>query len=1221
VLALLALHANQVVPSGRVLVELWGEDAPPRAANALHVAVLRLRQVLPPGRLITRTPGYLLRLAPEELDLGRFERLLADGREALAAGAATEAARTLRLALSLWRGPVLADFRYEPFAQVEIARLEELRLVCAEERIQADLALGAAGELVGELRRLVAEQPLRERLRSQLMLALYRSGRQAEALAVYRELRGLLIEELGLEPGPVLRELEAAILRHDPALATPPPAAPAPVRKPVTVLCAELRLGSTPGASLDPEALSGVYERALAVLVSTLERYGGKLAATAGERVVGVFGISALHEDDALRAAQASLAARDALDAQAAALQQERGRRLTVRFGLATGEVLVGGPTPPGFAGDAIAHASELAASAAPGEIYLSEETYRLAAGALEVQPVRPGQLRLQAARIGVRPLAVRLDAPLVGRDAELGRLSEAFTRARRDRKPVLMSVFGEAGIGKTRLAYELARRLAGDATVLTGHCLPYGEGITFWPLRELVRQAGAPQGTRDQLQELLSDQADAARVAEQLAAASGPSEPVAVAASEIFWATRRLLETLARRWPLLIVLEDLHWAEPTFLDLVESLATPAPDASAPLLLLCLARPELLEQRPAWVTGAVGAEALELQPLADDAATALLDELTGTRRLPASAHRQLLEAAGGNPFFLEQLAASLSERRWGDDLPLPPTIQALLAARLERLGPGEHAVLARAAVLGSDFWSQGVAELLPEQARAPLHRHLQALVAKGLVQPGPSHDRVDEDFRFRHILIQQAAYRAIPKSLRADLHERFADWLQRRDGGRASQYDEILGYHLEQAYRYRAELGPPGERERQLARRAAQRLAAAGRRASARIDLPAAANLLGRATALLSEDDPTYAELLWEFGVALNRRGGDPRVEEVLTEVIQHASASGDGRLAARARLDRWVARADSMPRRYLEAIPDDVQTLIPELEALGDDLGLTKAWQLIAYRHWLVCEFDATRQPLDRALLHARRSGDRLEETEALGGLLWAYRWGPTPVEEGIHRCEDILQEVGGDRRIQAQVLATQGVLQAMLGRFQEARLLLARTGEIYQDLGLPFGAAMTSEGLLEVEMLGADPVQAERTARAVYEERTWVSNRAAAALAVALCDQERYEEAARYAEISRERLTDRVMDQVIWRTASTQALAGLGRLDQAVRLGREAVTIAGTTDALNLHGDALMGLANACRHAHQRKEAAESARQALDRYVRKGNVVSAQKAETLLQ
>ena len=261
VLALLVLHANQVLASERVLMELWGEDAPPGAANALQAAVSRLRRALPQGRLVTRPPGYLFRAVPDEVDLSRFERLLAQGRQALADGAAAEAADTLAEALALWRGPALADFRYEPFAQAEIARLEELRLVCVEERVEADLALGAGAELVGELQRLVADQPLRERLRGQLMLALYRSGRQAEALEAYREVRELLLDELGLEPAPALGELEGAILRHDPALRTapaPPPAAAAvPARKPVTVLCAELEVASALRRGPRPRGAAG----------------------------------------------------------------------------------------------------------------------------------------------------------------------------------------------------------------------------------------------------------------------------------------------------------------------------------------------------------------------------------------------------------------------------------------------------------------------------------------------------------------------------------------------------------------------------------------------------------------------------------------------------------------------------------------------------------------------------------------------------------------------------------------------------------------------------------------------------------------------------------------------------------------------------------------------------------------------------------------------------
>src|SRR6516162_11367154 len=245
VLAGLVLHANEVVPSEQLLVELWGEDSPPGAANALQAAISRVRRALPPGRLITKAPGYLLRIFPEELDVSQFEQLVSEGREALAAGAAEQAARTLRQALSLWRGPALADFRYEPFAQAEIVRLEELHLTCLEERVEADLALGLASVLVAELQRLVSEHPLRERLRSQLMLALYRDGRQTEALEVYHEFRSVLRDELGLDPSPQLRELETAILQHDSLGSPVSTETGAPLaRRPVTTICVLLRVAS-----------------------------------------------------------------------------------------------------------------------------------------------------------------------------------------------------------------------------------------------------------------------------------------------------------------------------------------------------------------------------------------------------------------------------------------------------------------------------------------------------------------------------------------------------------------------------------------------------------------------------------------------------------------------------------------------------------------------------------------------------------------------------------------------------------------------------------------------------------------------------------------------------------------------------------------------------------------------------------------------------------------
>jgi DNA-binding SARP family transcriptional activator/tetratricopeptide (TPR) repeat protein len=1220
VLALLVLHANQVVPAERLLVELWGEDAPPTAVNALQAAVSRLRRALPQGRLITRPVGYLFRAAPHEVDVGRFEQLLASGREALARGAAADAAGMLRRALSLWRGPALADFRFDPFAQTEIARLEELRLDCIEERIEADLALGAAAELVGELQRLTAEQPLRERLRGQLMLALYRSDRQADALAVYRDLRDLFAEELGLEPAPALRELEAAILRQDPAVGTPPApsaSAPAPVRKPVTVLCVELRVAAGAAVGLDPEALDVVLGDALAALGSTLERHGGKLAAVAGERILGVFGAPTLHEDDALRAAQAALAGRSAL---AAAVEQGHGLSLTMRGGVATGDALVGGPEPPGFSSDAIGRAVELAASAPAGEILVSEATLQLAAGALAVEHVGAGRLRLRSAQVGARPRAVRLDAPLVGRDAQRSRLGEAFTRALRERAPVLATVLGEAGIGKTRLAHELAAHLGGEATVLGGNCLSYGEGITFAPLRELVGHAGAGEGTRDELEALLAGQADAGRVAEYLSAALSSRGQGVFSAAEIFWATRRLLETLARREPLLVIFDDLHWAEPTFLDLVEALAAQAEDA--PMLLLCLARPELHEQRPAWPAGARRTVFIQLEPLADDDAATLLDALAEVPP-PAWGRQQLLEAAAGNPLFLEQLVASLSEQRQADGLPLPPTIQALLAARLERLGPGERAVLARAAILGMSFAVPAIAELLPEEARAPLGRHLQALAAKGLVEARRSKTTAEQDVGFRHVLVQQAAYRAVPKSLRADLHERFARWLE-RGVGQGAGGDEILGYHLEQAYRYRTELGRAGPPERALATQAAERLAAAGRAALTRSDLPAGARLLERAVALLPPEDPSRSALLPTLGLALLESGRLADADPILEEAIERASAGNDPRLEARARVEQQFVRLQAGSSRGIAPARRVADAALAVLAEHGDDLGQCRAWCLRAWIGWTGALIAVADEAWRRAAEHARRAGDQRELFEILGWRASAAVWGPAPVSQAIARCAAIREQVRASPVAVAVTLHPLGLLHAMDGDFDQARRLVRQGNEILDEFGRLHSAVSHHEAL--VELLAGRPAAAEERLRLGYGRLEEMGERAllattAAMLAQAVHAQGHLQEANAFCLVSeRTAAAEDVPTQVKWRGVRAKLLGWEGRAGDAAALAREAVRLATPTDMLTMRADALLDLAEVLRLTGPSAEADAAVRRALALYERKEDRVSAARARSLL-
>jgi DNA-binding SARP family transcriptional activator len=1213
----LLLHANEVVPSEQLLMNLWGDDSPPGAANSLQAAISRLRRVLPQGRLITEAAGYLLRIFPGELDVSQFEQLVSEGREALIAGDAGQAVRTLRQALSLWQGPALADFRYEPFAQAEIVRLEELHLTCLEERIEADLALGLANVLVAELRRLVSEHPVRERLRRQLMLALYRDGRQAEALEVYREFRSVLRDELGLEPSPQLRELETAILRQD-SLASPVSAAMGEplARRPVTAVCVLLRVASDSGMSLDPEAYEVVSEQAVHGLTAVLERYGGKLAISADERLIGVFGAASVHEDDALRAMRASLEARRVLTSEMADMLGRYGVSLTCRFGVATGEALVGGSVPPGSAGNVSAQAVLLAEAAEPGQILIGRPTRELAVAAIETEPVGPDRFVLRSAQETVRPLALRLDVSLVGRDEELRQLEAACAMATREQVTALVTVIGEAGIGKTRLLYEVERRLGHEMNVLTGHCLSYGEGITFWPLRELIRQASGGHDSPDKIKALLDGQPDATEVAARLSLAVGPGNQGRLEAAQIFWAARRLLETLARSRPLLVIFEDLHWAESTFLDLVESLAVQP--GGSPIVLVCVARPELLEQRPAWAAGMERALSIELAPLADSSAATLLNSLTGDQGIPPSTRAHLLETAAGNPLYLEQLAVSLSEQSRSEIWPvLPPTIQALLGARLQRLGPGASSVLARAAIVGKDFGVEAVRELLPPEARGPLSRNLQTLVAKGLVHHDPSDRRPREEYSFRHILILEAAYRAMPKSLRAELHHRFADWLEYVCWEPAIARPEILGYHLERSVRYLSELRPAEAQSSPLPRRAATHLEAAGRAAHDRDDVLGAVNLLDRAAALLAHDDPSLARLYTSLGAALTEAGQLEKARTTLDHAQRIASATGDQGQRAHARAQALLTLLKLAPNKAASEIARALPELHSEFARSEDDLGLCQTLQLQAAMHWNHGRSAAAEDAWQRATEYARRVNDRIQLTETLGWLASAALWGPTPASEGIRRCEAYLDEIGNHPSGQAVILLNMAGLQAMQDEVAMAHATLSRAKSYLDSLGPTMTAAVTQPAAV-VAMLAGDPETAEMHLRLEYESLSQMGDKgilattaALLARAIAAQGEKRFTEATELIAISQEVAADEdTSAQVICLGLSARILADRGRHAEAVDLAFSAVALAEQTDQLSPHADALLELAQALAASGRTFEAHDAAAQALELYQRKGNL-----------
>ncbi len=1222
-LAILLVHANELVSSDRLIEELWPQP-PETAANTLQVYVGRLRKALEPERrsgssgelLVTRAPGYSLRVEPGQLDSERFETLLEEGRRARERGDHAAAAEALSEALGLWRGDALAEFAYEPFAQGEIARLEELRTIALEERLDADLALGRDSAVLSELETLVREHPLRERLRGQLMLALYRCGRQADALEAYGQAREILDEELGLAPSPELQRLQTAILRQEPGLEVPieapvepaasvaAPAAPADAaetRKTVTVLVAR-GLGTR---SRDPEALSREDERYRAQITATVERYGGTIVGGLGNAVMAVFGVPRVHEDDALRAAAAALEITGA----------ETGA--AVRAGIATGEVLTG-PKDLSVVGTPVDAAGELEEGGTEGEVLLGEGTERLLRGSATVERLETdaGVVWRLLDLDRERPAVGSLRAPLVGRERELARLRRTFGAVTGEGALHLLTILGTAGIGKSRLAQELAALAADEATVLVGRCVPYGEGITFWPLREMLSTLTSAASVT-----AVPGGRDAQALAEELEEAIGTAE---ADRDEIFWATRRLFEALARERPLVLFVEDAHWAEPTFLDLVEYLAERG--GGFPILLVCIARPELLEQRPGWGGGKPDANTVALEPLSDADCETLIGNLA--RGLGRETTARVLETAEGNPLFIEQLVAHFREGDGGGAEPtIPPTIAALLLARLDRLGPGERAVIGRAAVVGKEFSAEATVDLLPEEARGFAAHHLDTLARKEMIAPAAS-PGPGEDFRFRHILIRDAAYRTTPKSLRAELHEHFAEWSEDPAREGFADASEIAGYHLEQAFRYRAELGSVGPLELQLARRASDRLASAGSRTFQRGDMPATVNLLGRAAALPSPSEAARLALLPDLGYALFEVGEVAEASRLLADAGPRASTEGDRHVEWRIVVTRPRIEMYRDPEAMdLDAIAADCEQAIEALTELGDDTGLARAAMVVSDIHWSQGRLRETSAVATQAAEYARRAGNRREVGWALGQNALCAIHGPMPVDEGLTWLQGLLDAEPENRTLDANLAGFVTVLEAMSGRIDDARGHIADSRALARDLGLTWQAAVQELLSGYVELMGGDPVAAERDMRAAQRAfrevgEGWFLSTSAVDLPRAVYEQGRYEDACELLAVIDELPAPTDFEWRIKRTGvPARLLARRGRLEEAERLAREGVAIGKSGEFVVLHADVLLDLAEVLRLAGRPEEAADAAEQALALYDRKGVAPSAASARSLVE
>ena len=965
-------------------------------------------------------------------------------------------------------------------------------------------------------------------------------------------------------------------------------------RKVVTVLFCDL-VGSTAlGESTDPEALRARMRSYFDDLRVILERHGGTVEKFVGDAVMAVFGIPTAHEDDALRAVRAA-------DEMRAAVS-EHG--LDARIGVNTGEVVVGGESETLVTGDAVNVAARLEQAAASGEILIGAETRLLVRDAVRVELVEPLVLKgksepVEAYRLvevleQTAGVARHLETPLVGRERERQRLWRDYEDAVADRTCRLFTLLGPAGIGKSRLVADFLERVGDTADVLRGRCLPYGEGITYWPLVEILTAIG---------------------VAPETIVVSTPEETRV--------AFRRLLEARATERPQVVVVDDLQWAEPVFVDLVEHVADLS--RNAPVFLLSVARTELLESRPNWGGGKLNATSLLLEPLDAEECEQLITHLVADATLDTELRERITAASDGYPLYVEEMLAMVREHG-ADVVTVPPTIQALLQARIDSLGGDLRVVLERGAVEGEVFHRAAVAELVPDESRPDLEMHLSSLIRKELIRPESSLIPGEDAYRFRHLLIRDAAYGAMPKELRAQLHERLAAWLEASEPESTFELDEIVGYHLEQSVKLRTELGQAGSVEQELAARAGSRLVAAGRGAHGRADFHAAASLLQRAVDLLPTGDPDRLEALTDLGLVLARRGELERADAVLRATIEEARDARDERTEARARLAYNSLRTRVDPESSVEDELSEAVEIAASFERTGDLPNLARAHAEIGMCLFMLGRAGEGDADLRRAAELARQVGDRALERETLNSRLRPIAWGPTPAAEGAAFCSMLLDSEITNVADKAHALQIRCLCAALQGDVDEVRRSGSRAWALIEEFGLTLQRAVYSMDVGFAHALAGDLDEGERVLREGHDFLVEIGDTGSRCtvdgmLADVLVQQGSSEEASVFAIESREiAAVDDLDAQPRWRAALARVLSQRGEHAEAEALAREAVALVEPIDLLLVKASAFDALGEVLARGGRPQEAAVALEQAIALHDQKENAVSAKRSRALL-
>jgi class 3 adenylate cyclase/tetratricopeptide (TPR) repeat protein len=1022
--------------------------------------------------------------------------------------------------------------------------------------------------------------------------------------------------------------------RFCPACGVPLGAPQLESRRRVTVLFSDLAGSTQLGERLDPEALRRVMARYFEEMRAVIERHGGVVEKFIGDAVTAVFGIPARHEDDALRAVRAALDMRASQERLNGELDERFGVRLRVRTGVNTGEVVAGDPGlgQAFVVGDAVNVAARLEQVAAEGEILVGAETERLVREHVRVEAGPPLELKGKSAPVAAFRLLGLAAAPpapplsaFVGRADELAALRTAFERSIVNGRCERLTLIGPPGMGKSRLVRELERELGARARFLHGRCLSYGDGGTYWPIAEIVRSAarirlGEPREVaRGRLEELVAADGERDAVAGLVASLIGlddaPQRP-----EESSWAFRRLAGTLSARGPLVLVLDDLQWAEDGLFDLLADLSR----LEAPVLLLCVARPELPETRAAAERSTV----VRLAPLGDVDSHRLVDALA--EGVAPDVSDLIARTARGNPLFVVELLRSLIEegrveRRDGTLVAVgllgapavPPTLEALLAARLERLNADERTIAECASVVGEEFEHEEVRELAPDTVRPALASCLAGLVRNDVIAAADT-----DAFRFAHLLIRDVAYDGMLKERRAELHERFADWLERHAGERIGEIEDIVGHHLAEAYRHRAALGTAGERELPLARRAAGHLIAAGHGALARLDRAGAVRLFRSARELLPPDDLEGLEAGLEIAYALAESHQGEEAQREARAVVLAAEAAGEHDLALRARLEEVELRSWTEPASgalVSEGLPEQA---IERFEATGDRRGLARAWWVLGMQHLGAARNAAAAQAIGVALEHARAAGDVRMVRELWQWHAWiTLLWSDLPAGEAIRRCDGLLAEARGRPFDELHVRIGLMFLHFIQQRPDDARDLRRQILAVVDELNLAREASLVDMLSGYGEWLAGDVATAEAQMRRAFDSVV-VGSRWTPGLDLAqlLIDQSRLDEAEWLCDqAAADTIEEDVEDAIAWRAAKATVLAHRGRIAEAEQLGREAVRLSEPTDTWGGRSCARLALARVLAHAGRRDEAAEAFAETIEIFERKEHLAGAARARAL--